>query len=77
MEIRRLRDEKQTLQTKEDSHQDLKVRMDEMISFLNDLPCKLTEYEEHYVRTLVEKIMVYDNHIIVEFKSGIEIQIDE
>lgn len=57
--------------------QDLKVRIDEMMSFLNDLPCELTEYEEHYVRTLVEKVTVYDDHIIVEFKSGIEIQIDE
>ena len=30
-----------------------------------------------YVRTLLEKITVYDDHIIVEFKSGIEIQIDK
>lgn len=77
MEIRRLRDEKQTLQTKEASRQDLKVRVDEMMCFLNDLPCKLTEYEEHYVRTLLEKITVYDDHFIVEFKSGIEIQIND
>ena len=77
MEIRRLRDEKQALQTQQASRQDMKVRMDEMISFLNDLPCELIEYEEHYVRTLVEKVTVYDNYIIVEFKSGIEIQIDE
>ena len=77
MEIRRLRDEKQALQTQQASHQDMKVRMDEMMSFLNDLPCELIEYEEHYVRTLVEKITVYDDYIIVEFKSGIEIQIEE
>ncbi|MGE4415415.1 MAG: hypothetical protein AB7D08_08845 [Bacteroidales bacterium] len=37
----------------------------------------LTEYEEDYVRTLLEKITVYDDHFIIEFKSGIEIQIDE
>lgn len=36
---------------------------------------KRIEYEERYVRTLVEKVTVYDNYIIVEFKSGIEIQI--
>lgn len=41
------------------------------------VPCELAEYEEDYVRTLLEKITVYDDHIIVEFKSGIEIQIDE
>jgi hypothetical protein len=48
-----------------------------MMRFLNDLPCELTEYEEDYVRTLLEKITVYDDYFIVEFKSGIEIQIDE
>lgn len=77
MEIRRLRDEKQTLQNEQVSRQDLKTRIDEMMRFLNDLPCKLTEYEEDYVRTLLEKITVYDDHFIIEFKSGIEIQIDE
>ncbi|MGF7142366.1 DNA invertase Pin-like site-specific DNA recombinase [Anaerotaenia torta] len=77
MEIRRLRDEQQALQNEQASRQDLKSRIDEMMSFLNNLPCELTEYEEEYVRTLLEKITVYDDHIIVEFKSGIEIQIEE
>jgi ATP-dependent Lon protease len=77
MEIRRLRDEKQALQNEQALRQDLKTRIDEMMRFLNDLPCELTEYEEEYVRTLLEKITVYDDYIIVEFKSGIEIQIDE
>jgi len=77
MEIRRLRDEKQTLQNEQASQQDLKTRINEMMRFLNDLPCELTEYEEDYVRTLLEKITVYDDHIIVEVKSGTEIQIDE
>lgn len=49
MEIRRLRDEKQTLQNEQASRQDLKTRIDEMMRFLNDLPCELTEYEEDYI----------------------------
>ena len=77
MEIRRLREEKQAIQTEEASRQDLKTRIDELIAFLEDLPCELTEYDEQFVRTLLDKITVYDNHFIVEFKSGIEIQIDE
>ena len=77
MEIRRLRDEKQALQNEQALRQDLKTRIDEMMRFLNDLPCELTDYEEEYVRTLLERITVYDDHIIVEFKSGIEIQIDK
>lgn len=77
MEIRRLRDEKQAIQAEKASHQDLKARIDELMDFLNGLPCELSEYDERYVRTLLEKITVYDDRFIVEFKSGIEIQIDE
>jgi len=77
MEVRRLRNEKQTLQAEEASHQDLRARIDEMMTFLDDLSCELTEYDEQYVRTLLEKITVYDDYFIVEFKSGIEIQIDK
>lgn len=77
MEIRRLRDEKQSIQVEEASHQDRRTRIDELITFLEDLTCELTEYDEQYVRTLLEKITVHDNHYIVEFKSGIEIQIDQ
>ena len=40
-----------------------------MMRFLNDLPCELTEYEEDYVRTLLEKITVYDDYLSLELKS--------
>gem|GEM_PF-2300600 len=77
MEIRRLRNEKQAIQAEEASQQDRRTRIDEMMTFLNDLPRELTEYDEQYVRTLIDKITVNDDHFIVEFKSGIEIQIDQ
>ena len=77
MEVRRLRNEKQALRAEEASNQDRRTRIDEMMYFINDLPCELNEYDEQFVRTLLEKITVYDDYFIVEFKSGIEIQIDE
>lgn len=77
MEIRRLRKEKQAIHAEEASQQGLRTRIDELIAFLDDLSCELTEYDEQYVRTLLDKITVYDDHFVVEFKSGIEIQIDE
>lgn len=77
MEIRKLRDEKQAIQAEDASCQELKKRVDELIAFLDDLTCELTKYDEQFVRTLIEKITVYADHFIVEFKSGIEIQIDE
>ena len=54
MEIRRLRNEKQAIQAEEASRHDLKTRIDELIAFLEDLACELTEYDEQYVRTLLE-----------------------
>ena len=77
MEVRRLRNEKQALRAEEASNQDLKLRVDEMMTFLDCLSSELNEYDEQYTRTLIDKITVYDDHFIVEFKSGIEIQIDE
>lgn len=76
MEIRRLRAEKLDLQSVQASRHDLGARTQEMMCFLNDLTCELTYYKDHYVRTLVEKFTVCDNQFIVEFKSGLEVQID-
>jgi len=77
MEIRRLRQEKQAIQVEDASRQERKKRVDELIAFLEDLPCELTEYDEQFVRTLIDKITVFDNKFIVGFKSGIEIEINE
>ncbi|MDO9592520.1 MAG: hypothetical protein Q7I98_04910, partial [Erysipelotrichaceae bacterium] len=77
MEVRRLRNEKQALRAEEASNQDRRTRIDEMMYFFDDMPCELNEYDEQYTRTLIDKITVYDDYFVVEFKSGIEIQIDE
>jgi site-specific DNA recombinase len=47
-----------------------------MTDFLNEQPCELEEYDEQLVRRLIEKVTVYDDKLIVEFKSGIEIDIE-
>ena len=77
MEIRRLREEKQAIQAEDASRYDRMKRIDELIAFLEDLPCELSEYDEQFVRMLIDKITVFDNQFIVEFKSGIEIEINE
>ena len=72
-----MRNEKQALRAEEASNQDRRTRIDEMMTFLDGLSCELAEYDEQYVRTLIDKITIHDDHFIIEFKSGIEIQIDE
>lgn len=76
LEIRRLRDVKQTIQAEKASRNNMQTRIDELITFLEGMPYDMTEYEEQFVRTLLDRITVYDSFFIVEFKSGIEIQID-
>lgn len=52
----------------------VKQQVQEMVDYLDELPCEVTEYDEQLVRRLVEKITVYDEKIIVEFKSGVGIE---
>jgi len=54
----------------------MKVRIHALIAVLEDLPCELTELDEQFVRTLIQKITLYVDHFIVEFRSGIEVQIN-
>ncbi len=37
--------------------------------------CWISEYDEQLVRRLIEKITVYDEEVIVEFKSGTNVDI--
>jgi hypothetical protein len=45
-------------------------------AFLNEQSCELGEYDEQLVRRLIEKITIYKGDLTIEFKSGIERQIE-
>jgi len=47
-----------------------------MTEFLNEQSGKLQEYDEQLVRRLIEKITVFDDKLTIEFKSGVEINIE-
>jgi hypothetical protein len=36
----------------------------------------ITEFDDKLVRKLVEKAIVYDDRIVVEFNSGLEIEVN-
>lgn len=36
----------------------------------------VTEYSDDLVRRLIEKITVFDEMLVIEFKSGLEIQVE-
>ena len=51
-------------------------RIDTLISFLEEQSTAVTEYSEALVRRLIEKIVVYDEKLVVEFKSGLSVDAD-
>ena len=51
--------------------------MNDMISFLDEMPTMLTEYSDVITRRLVEKITIYDEKIVVELKSGLQMEVEE
>ena len=53
-----------------------KERIDDLAAFLDGQVEAVTEYLEPLVRRLIEKITVYDEKLTVEFKSGLEVDVE-
>ena len=71
-EIDALREEKQMLLLEDANNAGTKKRLEELEAFIDMQDTNITEKEEKMVRQLIEKITVYDDHLVFVFKSGIE-----
>ena len=58
------------------ARQSKRQRMEEMNEFLKGQSTAILEYDEKLVRRLVEKITIYKDKLTVEFKSGVEFDIE-
>lgn len=76
-EIDELRAEKEELLLQEANKDGIRQRMADTVDYLKNELEEVTEYSEALIRRMLEKITVYDDHFAVEFKSGIEITINE
>ena len=54
----------------------MKDHIEDLASFLDERTQAVTEYSDVLVRSLIERITVYDEMLVVEFKSGLEIEVD-
>lgn len=72
-EIIDLREEHQELMTTAAKQQE---RLEDLDNFLDEQTEAITEYSEALVRRLIEKITVYDEKLVVEFKSGLQIEVE-
>ena len=75
-EIYRLRELKQNALVENAEREGKRQRIAEMNDFLNEQSCGLEEYDEQLVRRLIEKVTIYEDKLTVEFKSGIEIDVE-
>ena len=73
-QIDELRAERQSILAEAAERSDLQERMNDMISFLDEMPTMLTEFSNAITRRLVEKITIYDEKIVVELKSGLQME---
>ena len=75
-EIHKLREQRQDVLTQDAERDGRRQRIEEMGAFLREQLNEPLAYDEQLVRRLVEKIMVYENRLTVEFKSGLEINVE-
>lgn len=74
-EIDNLREKKASVITKDAEQELLRKIINEMRHFLQTQTSRITEYDEQLVRRLIEKITVYDDKLIFQFKSGMTMEL--
>lgn len=74
-EIDNLMEKKASVITKDAEKELLRKRINEMRHFLQTQTSRITEYDEQLVRRLIEKITVYDDKLIFQFKSGMTMEL--
>lgn len=74
--IMKLREERQQVMTDAAMHKDVTDRIEDLSNFQDEQTGAITEYSDALVRRLIEKITVYDEALVVKFKSGLEITVD-
>ena len=70
-----LREEKQALQVEDANRTAMKQRLDEIEAFLDQQHEPIKDYDEGMVRRLIERITVFDDHLVFEFKCGLETEV--
>lgn len=73
-QILQLKEKKQNLLLNKVTNDNSKQRMQEMLEFIDKSELNDTGFDDVLVRRLVEKVLIFDEHIAIKFKSGIEIE---
>lgn len=74
-EIDELRDKRQTLLVEDASLSGENERINELIEFIRKNKFRTLEYDDKLVRKIIQSVTVYEDHFVIAFKSGIEMEI--
>jgi len=74
--IHKLREQRQDVLAQDAEKDGRSQRIEDMMAFLREQVNESLGYDEQLVWRLVEKIMVYEDRLRVEFKSGLEIDVE-
>ena len=75
-EIFKLRELKSEAESDTLIRNDKITRINDLQDFISNQPTDIQTFDEKLVRRLLNKITVFDDYFIVEFKSGVEVRID-
>jgi len=74
-EIDKLREERQCLLVEDASLSGENERINELIGFIRRNKYRTLLYDDTLVRKLIQSVTVYEEHFVISFKSGIEIEV--
>lgn len=74
-EIDRLREKRQSLLVEDASLSGENERINELIEFIRNNKYRTQRYDDALVRKLIQNVTVYDDHFVICFKSGIEVEV--
>ena len=74
-EIDNLREQRLNAMTEKAEREGLKMRINKVQEFLENQMDRISEYDEQLVRKMIEKITIYDDKFVIEFKSGTSLDV--
>jgi len=74
-EIDNLREKRQALLVEDASLSGENERINELIEFIRNNKYRTQRYDDALVRKLIQNVTVYDDHFVICFKSGIEVEV--
>ena len=73
-EVLRLREQKKNAMMNDTSRNERLARIKELQAFISAQASELTEFDESLVRHLLDKVTVFDEKLVFEFKSGVRVE---